>query len=217
MSKENLKKLKDAVAKAARKFKYTSPFKFQVPRVDYSSARTSEEGSLSPTDQPTDENILGNRMGQGESLSSRKFKYRSPFQFNVPRADSSNTRASGSEMTDLQGGQGTPADENHEVEDESNVREETTNSQSDVKETPFDGGIVVFQNDNLKIYILKTAFQKQKRFAMDDHLFLLKIEVLEGKPPLLFDIEDILEKAFTHVIEKLKAFYKPGNQAIIFS
>jgi hypothetical protein len=79
------------------------------------------------------------------------------------------------------------------------------------KRTPFDQETTVFENDFLKIYIFRKDFDRQKKFSFDDHLFLLKVETLKGKPPLLLDIEDILNTACEDILTKIKAFYKQGN------
>lgn len=85
------------------------------------------------------------------------------------------------------------------------------NREASAETTPFDQETTVFANDHLKIYIFRKDFERQKKFSLDDHLFLLKIEALEGKPPLLLDIEDILMKACEDILRKIKAFYNQGK------
>lgn len=79
------------------------------------------------------------------------------------------------------------------------------------KNTPFDDETTIFENKSLKIYIFRKDFQRQKKFSLDDHLFLMKIETLHGKPPLLLDIEDVLMQACEDILKKIKEFYKQGK------
>lgn len=175
MLEEHLKKLKEAVARSSREFKYSSPFSFRFP------------------------NVLGNQTGGRIEDANEGSSSESAVQ-QVEAADL-NPRTLAA----------TPAEEDRGAEDQTVDREDV----GQTRETPFEHGIVTFQNENLKIYVFRKAFERQKRFALDDHLFLLKIEVLRGKPPVLLDIEDILEKAFKHVVELLKAFYNPGKQYFV--
>ena len=105
-----------------------------------------------------------------------------------------------------------------EILPDSNSDEPTPASSRDKSSaiTPFDRETTVFENESLKIYIFRKDFERQKKFSFDDHLFLLKIETLEGKPPLLLQIEDILMRACEEILEKIKIFYVRGNLKEIF-
>jgi hypothetical protein len=74
----------------------------------------------------------------------------------------------------------------------------------------------IFENKSLKVYVVKEDHKRQKIFRIEDHLYVVRIKVLEGKAPLLKDIEEILKKAFQFMLKNLKTYYKPEDTNLIY-
>jgi len=77
---------------------------------------------------------------------------------------------------------------------------------------------IIYQNDKLQLYLEKGDHVHQIRFRLQDHLFYMKIRLLNPKnePPLLRDIVEFLEMAFNHVLKEIRRFYKPEDHNIAF-
>jgi len=69
---------------------------------------------------------------------------------------------------------------------------------------------IIYQNDKLQLYLEKGDHVHQIRFRLQDHLFYMKIRLLNPKeePPLLRDIVEFLELAFNHVLKEIRRSYK---------
>jgi len=71
---------------------------------------------------------------------------------------------------------------------------------------------IAFEDENFRVFVQRTQHKREKRFHLQDHLFLIKIEPKKAdKMPLLMDILDMLHASLTHVLDEIKVFYKPGN------
>ncbi len=77
---------------------------------------------------------------------------------------------------------------------------------------------VIYQNNNMELYIEKGTHLRQIRFRLQDHMFYMKIKLINPllDPPLLRDILQFLETAFNHVLEDIKKFYKEEDHNIAF-
>ena len=75
---------------------------------------------------------------------------------------------------------------------------------------------ILFQDENIKVFVVKKEHKRQIKFRLEDHLYLLKVEVIKGKMPLLSSIEDVLFKAFKFMIKNLKTFYKPDETNLVY-
>ena len=80
----------------------------------------------------------------------------------------------------------------------------------------FDNEAVIFQNDKLKIFVVKQEHKRQKKFRIEDHLFVIRVKVFNGKMPLLRDIESLLEKSFQFMINNLKNYYKQDETNLVY-
>ena len=74
----------------------------------------------------------------------------------------------------------------------------------------------IFENENLKVFVVKEDHKRQKIFRLEDHLYVVRIKVLQGRAPLLKDVEDILKKAFEFMLKNLKTYYKPEDANLIY-
>lgn len=71
----------------------------------------------------------------------------------------------------------------------------------------------VYENDNLKIFIEKKEFERQKKFKLEDHLYVMKIEVKKDSPIILLkDLMEILENSFIKIIHELKEHYGKNQE-----
>ncbi len=77
---------------------------------------------------------------------------------------------------------------------------------------------IFYRNDKLELYIEKGSHMHQQRFRLQDHIFYMKIKLVNPKknPPLLRDILQFLEEAFNHVLRDIRRFYKPEDHNIAF-
>jgi hypothetical protein len=77
---------------------------------------------------------------------------------------------------------------------------------------------IIYQNNQLQLYLEKGNHIHQIRFRLQDHLFYMKIKLINpnADPPLLRDILDFLENAFDYVLQEIRTFYKPEDHNIAF-
>lgn len=57
---------------------------------------------------------------------------------------------------------------------------------------------------------------RQKKFLLDDHQFIVKVESLSNKAPLLSSILDVLEKSLEYMLDNLRMYYKPENKNLVY-
>ena len=77
---------------------------------------------------------------------------------------------------------------------------------------------IIFENDDLKMVIEKGAFQRQKRFRFQDHLFFVKILLKNNDQtvPFLRDILEFIEVGLLHLMKTIKQFYKEEDENICY-
>lgn len=77
---------------------------------------------------------------------------------------------------------------------------------------------LVFENNALKLYVVKTSFKRQKNFRLQDHHYSLRVSLKneENNFPKLTDILEFLYAGISHIISELKAFYRPEHHNIIY-
>ena len=76
---------------------------------------------------------------------------------------------------------------------------------------------LIFENDQLQLFIIKEKHIKQIKFRLQDHIFHMKIRLKSGAQfPLLSDILNFLEIGFTHILENIKRFYKSEDHNVAF-
>lgn len=74
----------------------------------------------------------------------------------------------------------------------------------------------IYENEHIKIFVVKDYLKRQKIFKLDDHLYSLKIEIKDGHPPLLSSLLDVLRQAFEFMIKSLKNFYPEDERNIMY-
>lgn len=74
----------------------------------------------------------------------------------------------------------------------------------------------VFENSELKAYIERGTHKQEKRFAMHDHMFYIKVEPKNESFPLLINMLDFLEVACNFLLDELKELYKQEDNNICY-
>ena len=77
---------------------------------------------------------------------------------------------------------------------------------------------IIFKNDVMELYVEQTNHLRQKQFKLDDHLFHLKIKLINpsAPPPYLRDILQFLERAFNYILMNIRRHYNPQDNNIAF-
>ena len=77
---------------------------------------------------------------------------------------------------------------------------------------------IVFRNDSMELYIERANHIRQTRFRLDDHMFHIKIKLINpnANPPYLRDILDFLERAFNYILTNIRGHYKTDDHNIAF-
>ena len=77
---------------------------------------------------------------------------------------------------------------------------------------------ILFENNDLQLIIEKAAFQRQKRFRFQDHLFHVKIKLKQSNlgVPFLKDILDFLHDGLLHLMAKIKGYYNEKDANICY-
>lgn len=95
---------------------------------------------------------------------------------------------------------------------ENNTVQNVTEEQQDQHNKPSSPSDIVYEDDNFRVYVLKTQHKREKRFRLQDSLFLVKIEPKNGEQlPLLSNILDLLHASLLHILDQIKEFYEAGN------
>ena len=89
-------------------------------------------------------------------------------------------------------------------------------SDSDETETTRDPTKIAFENDSLKLVVVKSQFKRQVNFKLDDHLYHLLIEPKKTVPIKLMDILDFLHAAIIHILDEIKHSYKSEEHNIAY-
>ena len=82
----------------------------------------------------------------------------------------------------------------------------------------FDKVTKIYENEDLEVFVVKTMFKRQKRFRVQDHNYCLKIKLKQNtnQTPLLNSLLDVLNYAFTYIINNLKLFYNLDDTNLIY-
>ena len=85
-----------------------------------------------------------------------------------------------------------------------------------VQEIPASQTDIIFENKDLKMVVEKGAFQRQKRFRFQDHLFFVKIILKDNNEtvPFLRDILEFIHFGLLHLMKTIKQFYKEEDENI---
>lgn len=66
----------------------------------------------------------------------------------------------------------------------------------------------IYENNDLKAYIERGVHKKEKKFALHDHLYYIKVEPKNDAFPLLINILDFIEQACNYIINEVKDSYE---------
>ena len=68
--------------------------------------------------------------------------------------------------------------------------------------------IKVFENDEIAVYIKKSFHNRQVKFRLQDSMYHIKVKTKQdSNKPLLFNLLDIFERAFTFILKNLQTYY----------
>ena len=83
---------------------------------------------------------------------------------------------------------------------------------------PTDISQIIFENDEMELFIEKAAHLRQKKFDLQDHIFHMKIKLKNSNStaPLLRDILDFLQAGFSYILENVRKFYNSEDHNIAF-
>ncbi|EPS63716.1 hypothetical protein M569_11068 [Genlisea aurea] len=80
----------------------------------------------------------------------------------------------------------------------------------------FDQKTPLYEDNQIEVYAVKESFKRQKVFAVEDHLYTVKIKVKKGKPPLVSSILKGLEKSLQHMLRVLQDYYKKEPTRLVY-
>jgi hypothetical protein len=68
--------------------------------------------------------------------------------------------------------------------------------------------VKVFENNQIEMFIRKSFHQRQVRFRLQDSMFHIKVKTKQDSTnPLLFDLLEVFERAFTFILTNLQNYY----------
>jgi len=75
----------------------------------------------------------------------------------------------------------------------------------------FKTSTTVYEDDLLEINVVKEMFRRQKIFSIEDHSYVMRVKLKQkdSQYPRLDSLYEVLEKAFTYMINNLKLFITP--------
>jgi hypothetical protein len=101
---------------------------------------------------------------------------------------------------------------NQNLQSDQNNRQEENIFQNDLRNK------IIYENNQLQLYLEKGNHIHQTRFRLQDHLFYLKIKLKDSRadPPLLKDILEFLQEAFNFILREVKRHYKPEDHNVAY-
>lgn len=109
------------------------------------------------------------------------------------------------------------SDENGAVSNNLQGEGEQSPSDSDSEnEAIKDPTKIAFENDTLKLVVVKSQFKRQINFKLDDHLYYLLIEPKKISTVKLVDILDFLHAAIIHILDEIKHTYKAEEHNVAY-
>ena len=77
---------------------------------------------------------------------------------------------------------------------------------------------ILYEDQYLKMIVEKGAFQRQKRFRFQDHLFFVKILLKDEEQPVPFlqDILEFIQLGLLHLMKSIKQFYNEKDENICY-
>jgi len=77
---------------------------------------------------------------------------------------------------------------------------------------------IIFETNELQMIIEKGAFQRQKRFRFQDHLFYVKIKLKNNDQPIPFlkDLLDFIHDGLIYLMDTIKKFYNEKDENICY-
>ena len=87
-----------------------------------------------------------------------------------------------------------------------------------IQTTPLSQTDIIFENQYLKMVVEKGAFQRQKRFRFQDHLFFVKVILKDNDQPVPFlrDILEFIHEGLLHLMKTIKQFYNEKDENICY-
>jgi hypothetical protein len=96
-----------------------------------------------------------------------------------------------------------PTSENNETEPNESYLQFPIDSHNAVK---------VYENNQIEIYVKKSFHQRQTKFRLQDSIFHIKVKTKNNSTnPLLFDLLDVFERAFTFILRNLQTYFNPSE------
>ncbi len=128
------------------------------------------------------------QVGAGESTNKGEDRNLSP-------------RASSPDIDNIEASEG---------EEEDGAFEFERNAENSLPHPIYSQGSVAYEDNLYKVFVKAVRHKKPTRYSLSDHLFNIWVEsklARSRQPPLLFDLEYVLEKALVEILDRLKAVY----------
>ena len=94
--------------------------------------------------------------------------------------------------------------------------ESASGSDNETMQQPQDPSKIAFENDALKLVVVKSQFKRQVNFKLDDHLYYLLVEPKKTSTVKLIDILDFLHAAIIHILDEIKHSYKAEEHNVAY-
>ncbi len=69
-------------------------------------------------------------------------------------------------------------------------------------------GTIVYEDEFYKVHVKATAHKRFSKYRLSDHIFNVWITSNIASPPLIFDLELVIETALMHILDQLKDVYQ---------
>ncbi len=102
--------------------------------------------------------------------------------------------------------------------DQQNVNQEEVQLLQNIQNLPSDPNDIIFENENIKLYIERGVHLRQRRFHLQDHMYYIKVLLKNPNmpPPLLSDLLHLFQEGFNYILTNLSTFYNPEDHNIAF-
>lgn len=74
----------------------------------------------------------------------------------------------------------------------------------------------IYETNDLKAFIERGIHKQEKKFALHDHLFYIKVQPKNNTYPLINDILDFIEIACNYILNEIKELYKVEDNNIAY-
>jgi len=99
---------------------------------------------------------------------------------------------------------------------ESENESESGSENKDKGQTDDQATEIAYENSDLKLYVQRGVFKRQKIFKLSDQMYYFKLDIKSETSPLLSSILDFLHAGFLFILRQLRKKIRPDEHSVCY-